>query len=402
MSLEGNIEDLGLADIFQMVGLSKRSGVLTLIRREGSGRLVFNQGKVVYASSDQSPRLGYILVEKNIISNKDLEKGLRFQKAHSQNKPIGTILLEMSIITKETIEAEIQNHILLVVRDLLSWEKGSFHFELGKIITGDIVLSGGLNTDFLLLEGARLLDEENEKNNETEKGSKEGTPQRETQVLNLKVDSSTVTHPQGPSEFKVQLPSPKPSEENSLEQRVKENPTEPKKGRKDLTLLTAMIEELSGPSTGSDITLLVLRYASELMNRAVIFLVREGDIMGLGQFGVVLQDGNENEKIRDILIPLDKPSILSEVIKKKTTYKGVGGKETLNTYLFNQLGGGVPLEVFVAPLLSDGKVIALLYGDNLPAQKQIPETEGLEAFIRVAGFAFGKALLERKIQRIKT
>jgi len=402
MSLEGRIEDLGLADIFQIVGLSKRSGVLTIIRKEGSGRLVFNEGKVVYASSDQSGRLGSNLVGKNIISNEDLEKGLRFQKIHSPKKPIGTILMEMSLITRETIEAEIKNHILLVVRDLLSWEKGSFHLELGKFITEDIVLSGGLNTDFLLLEGARLQDEEDGKSSGTEEGSFEEPPQMETQTLGLKEEPSTVTHHQGPSDSKVQLPSSKPSEANSHEQRVQENPTEPKKERKDLTLLTSMIEELSGPSTGSEITLLVLRYASELMNRAVIFLVREEDIVGLGQFGVVLKDGEENEKIRDILIPLEEPSILNEVIKKKSTYKGVGGKEILDTYLLNQLGGGSPLEVFVAPLLSDGKVIALLYGDNLPAQEAISETEGLEAFIRVAGFAFGKALLERKLQRIKT
>ena len=85
MSLEGRIEDLGLADIFQIVGLSRRSGVLTIIRKEGSGRLVFSEGKVVYASSDQSSRLGSNLVGKNIISNEDLEKGLRFQAAAQHN-----------------------------------------------------------------------------------------------------------------------------------------------------------------------------------------------------------------------------------------------------------------------------------------------------------------------------
>lgn len=402
MSLEGRIEDFGLADIFQIVGLSKRSGVLSMIRMEGSGRLVFNEGKVVYASSDQSSRLGSNLVEKNIISNEDLEKGLRFQKSHSLKKPIGTILMEMSIIRRETLESEIRNHILHVVRDLLSWEKGSFHFELGKVITIDIVLSGGLNTDFLMLEGARLQDEEIEKSGRFGKGSTKKTPQMEPQGLNLSVEGSTVTPCQESYDSEAQSPVLKSSAEGFAEPKVQENPIEQEKGRKDLSLLTAMIEELSGPSSGTEITLLVLRYASELMNRAVIFLVREEDIMGLGQFGVVLKDGNENEKIRDILIPLEEPSVLNDVIKKKSAYKGVGGEKVLDTYLLNQLGGGVPLEVFVAPLLSDGRVIALLYGDNLPAQEPIPGTKGLEAFIRVAGFAFGKALLERKLQQIKT
>ena len=163
MSLEGRLEDLGLPDIFQIIGLSKRSGVLTVIRKEGSGRLVFHEGQVVYASSDGLGRLGYSLVRKNLISNEDLESALSLQKAKSLKKPIGTILLEMGLVTQEALEGEIRHHILSVVRDLLSWEKGSFHFELGKVITEDIVLSGGMNTDFLLLEGARLQDEEKER-----------------------------------------------------------------------------------------------------------------------------------------------------------------------------------------------------------------------------------------------
>ena len=64
MSLEGRLEDMGLADIFQIISLSKRSGILTLIRKEGTGRLVFTQGQIIFASSDSRSRLGYSLVKK--------------------------------------------------------------------------------------------------------------------------------------------------------------------------------------------------------------------------------------------------------------------------------------------------------------------------------------------------
>ena len=80
MSLEGRLEDLGLSDIFQIISLSKRSGVLTLIRKEGTARLVFRHGQVVFASSDSTSRLGFTLVRKGIISNEDLEFALRMQK----------------------------------------------------------------------------------------------------------------------------------------------------------------------------------------------------------------------------------------------------------------------------------------------------------------------------------
>jgi hypothetical protein len=162
-----------------------------------------------------------------------------------------------------------------------------------------------------------------------------------------------------------------------------------------------MIEELSGPASGSEITLLVLRFASEVMNRAIIFLVRSEDILGLGQFGLQVRDESADEKIREVQIPLNEPSLFREVIAKKSSYKGVLAQEKWHRYFLDQIGGGWPKEVFLTPLLNGSEVIALLYGDNLPHQTPIPETEGLEAFVRVAGFAFGKAKLERKLQETR-
>ena len=68
-----------------------------------------------------------------------------------------------------------------------------------------------------------------------------------------------------------------------------------------------------------------------------------------------------------------------------------------NTYLFDQLGGDRPSEVFVGPLISEGRVVAVLYGDNLPEQKPIGDTESLEIFLSQAGLAMEKALLERRM-----
>ena len=171
--------------------------------------------------------------------------------------------------------------------------------------------------------------------------------------------------------------------------------------RKDLSLLTAMIEELSGPSSSSEITLLVLRFASEVMNRAVVFLVRREDIIGLGQFGISLKDESADEKIRDVRIPLSESSSFKEVIEKKASYKGALSHDKWHQYFIDQIGGGWPKEAFLLPLLNGTKVIALLYGDNLPHQTSIQETEGLEAFVKVAGFAFGKAMLERRLQEVR-
>jgi len=55
-----------------------------------------------------------------------------------------------------------------------------------------------------------------------------------------------------------------------------------------LHLLKGMLEELHNPALGGGIILLALRFASEVMNRAVIFSVKEHNVVGIGQFGVTL------------------------------------------------------------------------------------------------------------------
>lgn len=375
MSLEGRLEDLGLPDIFQIIGLSKRSGALTIVRQEGTGRLVFAMGQVVYASSDNKSRLGYTLVKKGLISNKDLENALRIQKLKGVKKPIGTILLDAGAIDRSILEKEIKNHVVEVVRDLMTWENGSFHFELGDLVEGDVALKSGINPEFLLLEGARITDEE-----EREKGKADAVKAETRVIKEEEMSGITATEP-----LTVQ------SQTKPLPQ-----------GRKDLILLTSMIAELSGPSTSSEITLLILRFASELMNRAVLFLVKKEHIAGLGQFGIVFRDGSADVRIRDVKIPLNEESLLRDVIEKKTTFKGQLPSGGWNDYLVEQLECERPLEVFVSPLISDGKVIGLLYGDNIPNRERIAETDGLEAFIKVAGVAFGKVLLERRLQETRT
>ena len=44
-----------------------------------------------------------------------------------------------------------------------------------------------------------------------------------------------------------------------------------------------MIEELAGSSGTGEATLMVLRFASEIMNRAVVFIVGKDTVRGLGQ-----------------------------------------------------------------------------------------------------------------------
>jgi CheY-like chemotaxis protein len=164
-----------------------------------------------------------------------------------------------------------------------------------------------------------------------------------------------------------------------------------------VSLLRSMLEELNNPSLGGGIILLVLRFAAAFMNRAVVFTVRDDGVWGLGQFGIEDHDGLADARVRDLHLPTDADPFFTRVIGTRMAAKAVPDGSAWIRRLLDQLGGGTPSEMFLGPLVSEGKVVALLYGDNLPETRPIGNTESLEIFLSQAGLAMEKAILQRKL-----
>lgn len=165
-----------------------------------------------------------------------------------------------------------------------------------------------------------------------------------------------------------------------------------------ISLLRGMLEELNNPSLGGGIILLVLRFASEFMNRAVVFIVKKDEIVGLGQFGIQDREGLADSRVRSMRIPRDEDSLFARVIESQQPLKVKPDEVHWNRYLIERLGGEYPAEVFAGPIVSEGKVVAILYGDNLPEHKPVGDTDSLEIFLSQAGMAMEKVLLQRRLQ----
>jgi hypothetical protein len=165
-----------------------------------------------------------------------------------------------------------------------------------------------------------------------------------------------------------------------------------------ISQLRGMLEELNNPQLGGGIILLVLRFAAEFVNRAVVLLVKKESVQGLGQFGLQDKDGSADYRIRNLSIPKGEPSLFTEVLETRFPVKGEVEPSHWSNYFLEQLGGGHPAEAFVGPIVSEGKVVAVLYGDNLPEAKPVGDTDSLEIFLSQAGIAMEKALLQRRLQ----
>src|SRR6266567_2113268 len=169
MSLVGNLEDLGLGEILQIVSLSRKSGVLSLHSREREGRVVFRQGMVVRASSTSyQQNMGEALIQKGVLDVGTLKQALTVQDAEGFTELLGTVLIRNFGIAASSIEEVVREQIENVVYSLFAWAEGNFDFELqeSEEVSDSIrmdplqfMLEQGLNPQFLAMEGSRILDE---------------------------------------------------------------------------------------------------------------------------------------------------------------------------------------------------------------------------------------------------
>lgn len=177
MSLVGNLEDLPLADILQIVSLSKRTGILTIETEEGKNIIVFKNGLIVSAAcpSPKIKNLGQILLERKLVSQGRLQELLETQKTRG-NEPLGSIVLEAGIVDKENLQQIIKTQIKATVYHLMNTSEGNFSFDLSEVIPFDDIrynplesmLERGLNPQQILLDSARISDEQKRDEDEGE------------------------------------------------------------------------------------------------------------------------------------------------------------------------------------------------------------------------------------------
>ena len=160
MALEGTLRDFSLADIFQLIGLQRKTGVLTLRGKDDTVTVTFLDGKVVGADSLNrrlENRLGTVLMRTGFLSQDQLNRALEIQKETLQR--LGFILTHYGIISAESLREAIQLQIMQVVYRLFRWKDGDYHFSQETTIEYDRDNVTPISAESILMEGARMIDE---------------------------------------------------------------------------------------------------------------------------------------------------------------------------------------------------------------------------------------------------
>lgn len=161
MAIEGPLRELGIHDVFQLLDLSRKTGVLTVVSelRDNEGFVQFENGRIVGASIRSNPhRLGDLLVRSGRLTDADMARAQAAQQRGDQRR-LGEILVALGLVTLKEIERQVRLQIEAVVFELMSWREGTFRFEEG--VTYDLPRDAtvAFPTESLLMEGARRIDE---------------------------------------------------------------------------------------------------------------------------------------------------------------------------------------------------------------------------------------------------
>src|SRR5438093_6819152 len=160
MALEGTLRDFSLADIFQLIGLQRKTGVLTLRGKDDNVTVTFLDGKVVGADSAShrlENRLGTVLMKSGMLTNEQLARALEIQKETLQR--LGFILTHYGIISADALKQALQLQILQIVYRLFRWKDGDYHFSQETTIEYDRDNVVPITAESILMEGARMIDE---------------------------------------------------------------------------------------------------------------------------------------------------------------------------------------------------------------------------------------------------
>jgi len=160
MALEGTLKDFSLADIFQLIGLQRKTGVLTLRSKDDTVTVTFLDGKVVGADSLShrlENRLGSVLIKSGLLTNDQLNHALAIQKETLQR--LGFVLTHYGIISADALKQAIQLQILQIVYRLFRWKDGDYHFSQETTIEYDRDNVVPITAESILMEGARMMDE---------------------------------------------------------------------------------------------------------------------------------------------------------------------------------------------------------------------------------------------------
>jgi len=405
MHLNGDLSDFALADILQILSLGRKTGTLLVENGSVKGRIVIEEGRITGAEAQPGGNFADALIRRGKLDTGTLAQ-LRRIGTGCPEWNLKSLLLESGLLNERDMEKAAIMHICTLVARLVDIGKGSFRLLLNETALvnafDNFKLAEGLDIGEVLLQSATESDEAQRL---VEPAAKMLSGQFEPASKKGFAAGAGQNHKSGENHKEAgRTPAPTngAAHNGNVSRYVAGNgaaePNEPNQQR--IERFYALLAELSANSALMEISLLVMRYASEFAARGVLFGVHEGELHGIGQFGVdrFMHSHQVDGLIRNISIPLASDALVACVARERSPYVGRLPRSYWDAEMLQAIGGGHDgLQALAVPLLRNGSVVYVIYADNFGTSDQLIALDELIALTSVATLALDKTLLQQLV-----
>ena len=160
MALKGNLRDVGLNQLLNLINLAHKTGVLTLAKDEsvGNARLYFKEGRLIHAAMDSKEmRLTDMMVKVGKLTA-DQASAVRSRSTVGTDKELGLLMIQSGMLNQNDIVQGVKNYLLDSVYQLFTWRTGSFRFDPNELPPEERI-TVAVSLDHLIIEGSRRVQE---------------------------------------------------------------------------------------------------------------------------------------------------------------------------------------------------------------------------------------------------
>jgi len=159
-AMTGDLAVVALAEILQVIGMQRQTGVLHVTNNRTSITISMRQGQIDFVQSrgaSDEYRLGRYFLEKGTLTRDQLDALLA--ELRGTSKLLGEEIVNRGIITREELVDVLTKQSSELIYDMLRWPYGRFSFTKEPFRPEADMAKLSLGVSALVLEGFRRVDE---------------------------------------------------------------------------------------------------------------------------------------------------------------------------------------------------------------------------------------------------
>jgi len=130
MNLKGDLDSIGLAELFQTLSSQRATGVLTVSGSFGEKLIAIAHGEIAVLSDKTAERvrLGDLLVARGKLTETQVQEALKIQRTSEQRSRLGDVLVKQGLIKPQDIAESLKFQLEEEIYELFTWKGASFEF----------------------------------------------------------------------------------------------------------------------------------------------------------------------------------------------------------------------------------------------------------------------------------